>query len=115
MCAMWQRHWVIPNAAYPSASHQTFGPDFAMEGGYVLQFSDRTMREFFANDLNIDIYDPWYAVDGTSKGKRVRCFLRLVDAPTAIRVLHALWKQRQGFYALDGRPDDMLVDAGQNP
>lgn len=33
---------------------------FAMENGYVLDFSDRTFAEFFAGELNIDINDDAY-------------------------------------------------------
>ena len=41
---------------------------FEMGGGYVLNFSDRTMSQFFAEELNVDIDDPMYAVYGGSKG-----------------------------------------------
>ena len=30
---------------------------FGMEGGYVLDFSNRTFAEFFHEELNVDIYD----------------------------------------------------------
>ena len=43
---------------------------FQMEGGYVLDFSDRTMTQFFAEELNIDIDHPQYRDDGTSKAKQ---------------------------------------------
>jgi hypothetical protein len=65
-----------------------------MEGGYVLDFSDRTMASFFNDELNVDIYDERYALNGTSKAKRLRCFLQTVDAQTAVRVLDALWTYR---------------------
>ena len=45
---------------------------FEMGGGYVLNFSDRTMSRFFAEELNVDIDDPVYAEQGGSKGKRLR-------------------------------------------
>jgi hypothetical protein len=86
---------------------------FGMVGGYVLKFSDRRMREFFAHDLNIDIDDPQYAVDGSSKARRVRCFLRLVDAPTAVRVLYALWEQRETSRVLRNEPETMPNAHGQ--
>ena len=35
---------------------------FEMGGGYVLNFSDRTFAQFFAEELNLDIDDPAYAV-----------------------------------------------------
>ncbi len=68
---------------------------FAMGGGYVLNFSDRTFALFFAEELNIDIDNPMYAQGGTSKGKRLRYFLRSVDTPTAVRTLKALWEYRE--------------------
>ena len=60
---------------------------FEMGSGYVLNFSDRTFAQFFAEELNIDIDDPVYATNGTSKAKRLRCFLQTVDKPTAARTL----------------------------
>lgn len=70
---------------------------FEMGGGYVLNFSDRSMSGFFASELNIDIDDPVYRKDGTSKAKRLRCFLQSVDASEAVRVLRALWDYRQAI------------------
>lgn len=74
---------------------------FVMGGGYVLNFSDRTMSQFFAEELNCDIDDPAYAVHGRSKGKRLRCFLQTVDIPTVVRVLKALWEYREAVRARD--------------
>jgi hypothetical protein len=68
---------------------------FEMGGGYVLNFSDRTFAQFFAEELNIDIDDPQHARNGTSKAKRLRCFLQTVDKPTVIRTLNALWEYRE--------------------
>lgn len=68
---------------------------FAMGGGYVLNFSDRTFAEFFAEELNIDIDAPCYEQQGTSKAKRLRCFLRQVEMAEALRALDALWRHRQ--------------------
>jgi len=67
---------------------------FEMEQGYVLDFSDRTLHEFFADELDVDIDDPNYSKDGTSKAKRLRCFLRTVDDPSASKALKALWQHR---------------------
>lgn len=67
---------------------------FDMGSGYVLDFSDRTFAIFFAEELNIDIDDPAYALDGRSKAKRLRCFLRKVDKSLLIRTLQALWAYR---------------------
>jgi len=70
---------------------------FDMGGGYVLNFSDRTLAQFFAEELNIDFDDPVYAKNGTSKAKRLRCFLQTVDKPTVIRTLNALWEYREAI------------------
>lgn len=58
--------------------------------GYILDFSDRTFSEFFIRELNVDIDAPDYAVQGKSKGKRLRTFLSKVDDGTAARTLRAL-------------------------
>lgn len=70
---------------------------FEMGGGYVLNFSDRTFSKFFAEELDIDIDDPAYAVDGSSKGKRLRFFLQSVDKLTLIRTLNVLWEYREAL------------------
>lgn len=53
-----------------------FNRIFNAEGGYLLDFSDRTITLFFDEELNIDIDDEQYKEDGTSKAKRVRCLLK---------------------------------------
>lgn len=68
---------------------------FEMKTGFVLDFKDRTLSIFFSQELNCDIDDPVYAVNGGSKGKRVRCFLQSVDAVTGARTLKALWEYRE--------------------
>jgi predicted protein tyrosine phosphatase len=70
---------------------------FVMDGGYVLNFSDRTMSRFFAEELNVDIDDPTYAENGGSKAKRLRCFLQKVDISTVVKTLKALWEYREAF------------------
>lgn len=75
---------------------------FRMEHGYVLDFKDWSMTRFFADDLDIDIDDARYAVNGGSKGKRLRCLLQTADKPTVVRVLHALWEYREAERAKTG-------------
>ncbi|MBI1256539.1 MAG: DUF3644 domain-containing protein [Chloroflexi bacterium] len=79
--------------------------------GFVLDFSDRTFGEFFAHELGIDINDPKYAVNGSSKLKRLKCFLGTADDATAARVLRALWDYRVGLGA-DHMHVQPLVDSG---
>ena len=57
---------------------------FEMSSGYVLDFNDRTMAAFFAEEINVDIYDPVYQDQGTSKAKRLRCYLNKVDAAASV-------------------------------
>jgi predicted protein tyrosine phosphatase len=68
---------------------------FGMGGGYVLDFSNRMFSEFFKEELGVDIDDPRYDVDGTSKAKRLRFFLRTADTQLRIRALLAFWEYRE--------------------
>lgn len=66
-----------------------------MEGGYVLDFTNSTFAAFFAeHGVNID--DPRYAVEGHSKAKRLRYFLRIAPAALAGPVLASLLEHRLG-------------------
>jgi len=79
--------------------------DFIQGGGYVLTFNNATFSEFFATELDVDIDDPRYSDSGTSKGKRLRRFLQLVDDATALKTLEALWEHRKDFLLRTGRED----------
>ncbi len=68
---------------------------FGMGAGYVLNFSDRTFSAFFAEELDIDIDHPRYRVEGTSKAKRLRFFLKNCDPQLRVRTLLALWEYRE--------------------
>lgn len=88
--------------------------DLFIGEGYVLRFaggqtafSDRTFAEFFREELNINIDDPKWSVEGSSKGKRLRYFLRAVDATVAIRTLRALWDYREIYRQRHRIPDDI--------
>lgn len=61
-----------------------------MSGGYVLDFSNRTFAEFFA-DLDIEI-EP--EETGLSKAKRLRAFLRSASTAECARILRALLEYR---------------------
>ncbi len=78
---------------------------FEMGSGYVLNFSDRTFAQFFEEELNVDIDDPAYAKFGTSKARRLRCFLQTVDKMTVVRTLNALWDYREAIRERLGRED----------
>jgi len=55
---------------------------FQMGGGYVLNFSDRTMREFFRDDIGIDIYNQKYNYASGSKANRMRGLWLKADEKT---------------------------------
>src|SRR3989344_2469372 len=55
---------------------------FQMSGGYVLNFSDRTMGEFFRDDIGIDIYNQKYNYASGSKANRMRGLWLKADEKT---------------------------------
>ncbi len=61
------------------------------ERGYVLDFNDSTFAAFF-REHNIDIGDPKYKRNGTSKMNRLRGFWEIDADPIVGRVLEALLK-----------------------
>lgn len=68
---------------------------FEMTEGYVLDFSNRTFSEFFLAELAVDIDSEPFLRDGSSKARRLRCFLELADTPVSVKALNALWIHRQ--------------------
>lgn len=64
-----------------------------MGGGYVLDFTDRTFAAFFS-EHGVEIDDRRFSVEGTSKAKRLRYFLRITPPPLTGRVLAALLQHR---------------------
>jgi hypothetical protein len=65
-----------------------------MGSGYVLNFSDKTISEYFEDEFGIDIDAEQYRSNGSSKAKRLRCFLEKESGPSAGRVLRSLWNYR---------------------
>src|SRR6266576_3339485 len=81
---------------------------FEMHGGYVLNFSDRTFASFFSEELNIDIDNPDYSRNGSSKAKRLRYFMQTVDKGTAVKTLMALWEYREAMRARSQQEENLL-------
>lgn len=80
---------------------------FEMGAGYVLDFSNPTFSEFFIEELGINIDSPSYAVDGGSKAKRLRCYLRQANTNEVIKVLLALWDYREAIRRRSGQEEAM--------
>lgn len=86
---------------------------FQSEPGYVLSFSDASFATFFAEEVGIDIDDQRYHADGRSKMRRLRCFLRITDAPTAVKALRALLAVRADLYARARQQDPETFALGK--
>lgn len=81
---------------------------FVRGQGFVLDFSDASFSDFFASELRVNIDDPKYAVNGDSKGKRLRYFLQSCDDATAVRTLTALWEHRSEYLSRTGGEDPVV-------
>lgn len=65
--------------------------------GYVLDFSDRTMEEFFDDEFGVEVYAKENKANGSSKRNCLITFLLRSDQNTALKVLRALWERREGL------------------
>jgi len=63
---------------------------FQMGGGYVLNFSDRTLGEFFRDDVGVDIYSKKYNYASGSKANRLRGFWLKADDKTVGKAINKL-------------------------
>ncbi|MEO2072059.1 MAG: abortive infection family protein [Zunongwangia sp.] len=67
---------------------------FEMSGGYVLDFSNRSFREFVLDSIKIDIDEEKYYENGASKANRLRTFFKIetgYNAGTLIESLSDYW------------------------
>lgn len=69
--------------------------------GYVLDFSDRTIAEFFEDEFRIDFDDEALTGDG-SKRVRLINLLQGTDSFIAAKVLRTLWDRREGLVMRQG-------------
>ena len=83
---------------------------FDMHSGYVLNFSDRTMAEFFEDEFGIEIYQEKYGFNGSSKAKHLRAFVQIEDEFTVAKVVRVLWQHRESLprYQHAGPENDAL-------
>lgn len=79
--------------------------------GYVLDFSDRTIAEFFEDEFGIDFEDKKYYANGTSKRNRLITFIKLEDAYTVAKVLRAIWERWEVLMFTGGVVDKNVVEA----
>lgn len=87
-----------------------------MREGYVLDFTNATIEEFFEEEFGLDFYrGREFSGDGNSKAKRLRAFIEKGDAGLVARVLRSLWDYRdaigyhRGTEAEEGRVRDRFL------
>lgn len=78
---------------------------FNMGAGYVLDFSDRTIAEFFQDEVGVDLYDARYDFNGSSKAKRLRAFFEVEEERLVAKALRALWAHRELLRPYASSPD----------
>lgn len=97
---------------------QTLEKLFQMGSGYVLNFSDRTMGEFFRDDVGLDIFAKKYNYGSGSKANRIRgLWLKADDktvAETILKLIEYIESQiLLGCLKREDFPVE-LVQAGRN-
>ena len=78
----------------PSAQRKFFDRIFHSGGGFVLDFSNRTMEEWFEEKFDIEIFQERFQIEGASKGNTLRGFVAVAEPRLVARVLRALWHYR---------------------
>jgi hypothetical protein len=81
--------------------------DLFIKDGYVLDFSNPRYATFFREEVGIDIDDPLWSIEGGSKGKRLRYFLRTAEPALAVKALRALWGHREVHLSRSGQKDNI--------
>lgn len=78
---------------------------FESDPGWLLDFSDRTMAEFFEDEFGLDLEIGRYTVNGGSKMKRLRTFIEIEDGSLVGQVLRGLWEYREGLGFSESQDD----------
>lgn len=78
----------------PTQQREMFNRIFQCGDGYVLDFSDRTMADWFEESYGINIGDERFEAEGQSKGKRLRSFVETAEPRLVAEVLRGLWSYR---------------------
>lgn len=63
----------------------------SMDGGSVLDFTNRSFQEFVAENTSKDIYEDRYAQVGPSKAKRLRAFWSIESDAVIAKLLYAVF------------------------
>lgn len=89
-----------------------------MSSGYVLNFSDRTIGEFFDDELGIDFFDEKYNINSGSKANRMRGFWKSASDTLVAKSIRALCDYIEveiltGNLKKEDFPDDLLAKSIQ--
>ncbi|MBL4854619.1 MAG: hypothetical protein JKY25_10320 [Robiginitomaculum sp.] len=76
-------------------NRRIFDEIFESDGGWVLDFSIRTMAEWFEEVIGIQIFKEEYQLEGDSKGKTLRGFVEIADGALVDLSLRELWAYRK--------------------
>jgi hypothetical protein len=89
-----------------------------MGSGYVLDFYNRTFREFILENVNIDIDNDKYLCNGSSKANRLRTFWKEESNPIVGELLEKLieyWRVKRLIDKKEIRPEEQdLFDECKN-
>lgn len=83
---------------------------FGMESGYVLDFCNRTFKEFIQDAVARDIYSRNYSAEGDSKAKRLRAFFSAESDRVVGELIDALVKHAR---AVTNPPSAESLDSCQ--
>lgn len=93
---------------------------FEMGGGYVLDFSDRRMKDFFYDEFEIDIYDAKYDLDFPSKStaNRLRGIWLVESGETVGKIILSLVEYLETTLLVDAKEvsshtKDLILKARQ--
>ncbi|ARE40959.1 hypothetical protein RGUI_2818 [Rhodovulum sp. P5] len=75
----------------------------------MLDFSDRTMAEWFEETFDLNIFQERFQIEGQSKGKTLRGFVEVAEPRFVASVMRALWDYRCS--EADYREDDADEEA----
>lgn len=85
---------------------------FCMNGGYVMDFSNRTFSDFIFEETRIDIYNDKYLIYGDSKAKRLRAFWDLENNYSVGKITKAMldkWKDDKVIYGKEILTSEQLL------
>jgi hypothetical protein len=88
----------------PNHQRQIFDRIFRSGDGYVLDFSDRTMSEWFSEKCGFAIFQERFQQNGTSKAKTLRAFVEVAEPRLVAQVMRDLWSYRKTRGLIDADP-----------